>query len=297
MRRCLGFQLVIFMTAVNPMSTGIAQSLVESEEVPSFKVHSNLVELFVSVRRGNRFVAGLSEDDILVYDGGVLRELAFFRPEGFPLSIALVLDTSASMAAELWMLQAAAATFLESLRDGDEVTIFTFGGMVKQLTPLTTDRDLLTETILATFTDGGTPLYDALTRAITSLGDAAGRKAVVLFTDGEDTQSRTSLEGVVRMSGRAAIPIFAIGMGQATARGPTGKALERLSDRTGARCFFISDSREMGKAFAHVSENLRASYHAGFYTSRDLDGKWYPISVELRSERGAVLVREGYYAR
>jgi Ca-activated chloride channel homolog len=294
---CPGFKLVFFMIAVNSMPAGAAQPLVESGEVPSFRVHANLVELFVSVRRGDRFVAGLGEDDILVYDGGVLRELAFFRPEGFPLSIALVLDTSASMAGELRMLQAAAAAFLESLREGDEVAIFTFGGMVKQLTPLTTDRDLLMETILSTFTDGGTPLYDALTRAISSLGDAAGRKAVVLFTDGEDTRSRTSLEGVVRMSGRAAIPIFAIGMGQATARGPTGKALERLSDRTGARCFFIRDSKEMGKAFAQVSENLRASYYTGFYTSRDLDGKWHPISVELRSQRGDVLAREGYYAR
>jgi Ca-activated chloride channel family protein len=193
-------------------------------------------------------------------------------------------------------LQMAAVRFVESLKAEDEEIVLSFGGMVKELAPLAQDKKRLPEAINRTVAEGATLLYDGIVRGFYKLEAAKGRRAIVLITDGADTASLLSVESVVKMSGRLAVPIFVIGMGDALKERTLKNILEDMAERTGGKTFFIDKTQDMVKAFDEVSANLKASYRAGYYLSKPADRKWRKISVTLKSSKGEVITRQGYYA-
>lgn len=288
----------IFLS-VMPGQTAATQDGKDEKTDQESVVHlgANLVELFITVKDGDRFVNGLTRDDFQVYDNGVLQSPAFFDTQDVPISVALLLDNSGSMQSAIGTLQAGAVKFVESLNARDEVTVFSFGGFVKQLVPFTRDKARLTDVIKNTFADGQTPLYDAIARALSKLGAARGRRAIVLFTDGADTSSKLSPENIIRLSGRMAVPLFIIGSGDALKDSHLRRALDELAERTGGKAFFLKRTEDMAKAFADISEYLKSSYRTGYYLSRPPDGKWHAIFVRLTSKKGRVITRQGYYAK
>lgn len=130
----------LFILIVSAISYQLGALQNAKEDKFTIKVRTDLVELFLTVKDGNRFVRGLTRDDFSVYDDGQLQQLVFFDAEDFPLSAALLLDTSGSMQQAIGTLRVGAIKFVESLRDEDEVMIIGFGGMVKELVPFTRDK-------------------------------------------------------------------------------------------------------------------------------------------------------------
>jgi len=260
-------------------------------------VRTDLVELFLNVRNnGGWFIDGLEREDFIVYDDGEARELAFFESEEYPITVVMLLDTSGSMLDSMAYLQTAAAKFLTSLREDDKVALYSFGGMLKELSALTEDKSRLVDYIERIYADGGTPLYDAVVRGVRLLTKVNGRKAILLFTDGADTTSRLSYESVARRCGRSSVPIFTIGCGDAVENHAIRKLLDALSINSGGQSIYVDNTRELEKAFAKISDVLRTTYHAGYYTQRQPDGKWHDVSVELTSGRWIVYTRNGYFA-
>ena len=257
----------------------------------------DLVELFLNVRNnGGWFVDGLGKEDFIVHDDGDVRELAFFESEEYPVTVVLLLDTSGSMLESMVYLQTAAAKFLTSLRENDKVALYSFGGMLKELAPFTKEKLKLVEYIDHIYADGGTPLYDAVVRGVSLLTKVSGRKAILLFTDGADTTSRLSYESVARRCGRSSVPVFTIGCGDAVKNHAIRKLLDELSTNSGGQSIYVENTRVLEKAFARISDVLRTTYHAGYYTKRQPDGKWHDVSVALKSGRWNVFTRNGYYA-
>ncbi|MGW8180762.1 MAG: VWA domain-containing protein, partial [bacterium] len=195
--------------------SGFCQETPEKEAF-SIGVRADLVELFLNVRnRGGWFIDGLSKEDFIVYDEGDARELAFFEAEDYPVNVVMLLDTSGSMSNSVAYLQTAASKFLTSLREQDQVALYSFGGMLKELAPFTKEKLSLVDKIDRLYADGGTPLYDAVVRGVELLTKISGRKAILLFTDGADTTSRLSYESVARRCGRSSVPLFTVGCGTA----------------------------------------------------------------------------------
>ena len=120
--------------AETPYQSGPIWRSIKGNQGPKVKVirsSTNLVDIFVTVKEGNRFVNGLTLDSFEVYEDGVAQRVAFFEAEDSPVSVAILLDTSASMQKAIGILQTAAVKFVEGLTDKDEATVISFGGMIK----------------------------------------------------------------------------------------------------------------------------------------------------------------------
>lgn len=156
------------------------------------KVNTTLVTLPVSVMdRDGRYVPYLGKEDFRIWEDGVEQQVAFFASVEKPFSVVLMLDTSPSTQFRLEDIQDAAITFVNQLRPDDKVMVVSFNDEIKILSELTSDRSKLRRAIERAYTGDGTRLYDAVEMVIThQLARIAGRKAIVLFTDGVDTTSR-----------------------------------------------------------------------------------------------------------
>lgn len=162
------------------------------EEGEPIKLDATLVNvsLLISDRSG-RFIPRLSERDILIFEDGAKQEIAFFSNEEVPFNVALLLDVSPSVHNSQQEIQNAALEFVRQLRQQDRVMVVSFDRRVNFLTGFTNDRRLLESAIRSVSIGSGTSVYDAVFETVVRrLNQVEGRKALILFSDGEDTTSR-----------------------------------------------------------------------------------------------------------
>ncbi|HXG93189.1 MAG TPA: VWA domain-containing protein, partial [Blastocatellia bacterium] len=147
------------------------------------------IPLLVSDRSG-RYIPQLSKRDFIVYEDGVEQEIASFTSEEVPFNVVLLLDMSPSVQGSVEDIQDAALAFVRQLRSQDRVMVASFDRHVQYLTNFTSDRRVLESAIRSTYTGSGTSVYDAVYEAVDrKLRNVEGRKALILFSDGEDTTS------------------------------------------------------------------------------------------------------------
>ncbi len=173
----------------------------EVEAGDVIRVETTLVTLPVSVMdRDGKYIPNLRKEDFRLWEDGVEQQVAFFASVDKPFSVVLLLDTSASTRFRIEDIQDAAIAFVNQLRPDDRVMVISFDDDIRVLSDFTGDRGRLRDAIRRTRTGNGTRLYDAVDMVVNQqLNRIAGRKAVVLFTDGVDTTSRrASYAGTVR---------------------------------------------------------------------------------------------------
>ena len=201
----------------------------QSEEVDEgdvVRVDTQLVSVpAVVTNNSGRPLAGLREENFLVYENGQPQILSSFATTDVPFEIALLLDTSGSTRADVALIRQAASAFVAALRPGDRVAIVGFntarqgqavGAKVEVLTKLTDDRKVLSKAIENLGTSNGTPFYDALGRIATEVfrekpSEAMrGRRAVVALTDGVDSSSDSDFASVRATLLRASVASYFI---------------------------------------------------------------------------------------
>lgn len=170
----------------------IEESVENDDDVIS--IETNLVTLPVRVLdRNGRFVSGLKKEDFKVFEDKIEQEVAYFSNEQKPFTVALVLDMSYSSTFKIDEIQQAALQFVTELRPADKVMVLAFDEELHVLCEPTNERNIINSAIVRTRISTGTSLYEAVDFAINKkLNKIDGRKAIVLFTDGVDTTSRTS---------------------------------------------------------------------------------------------------------
>ena len=143
--------------------------------------------------RRSRFIGGLKQESFKVFEDDVEQEVAYFTNESQPFTVALVLDMSYSTTFKIGEIQSAAIAFIDQLRPEDRVLVISFDEQVHMLCEATSDRATIYRAIRNTKIATGTSLYEAVEMTINDrLRTVKGRKAMVLFTDGVDTTSRSS---------------------------------------------------------------------------------------------------------
>lgn len=164
----------------------------DSGEVIS--VDTKLVTIPVRILdRKNRFIGGLVKENFSIFEDNIQQEVAYFTNEAQPFTVALVLDMSYSTTFKIGDIQNAAIAFIDQLRPEDQVLVISFDEEVHMLCEATNDRKRIYSAIRSTKIATGTSLYEAVDLTMNSrLRSIKGRKAIVLFTDGVDTTSRTS---------------------------------------------------------------------------------------------------------
>ena len=167
------------------------------------------------VDRNGRFVPGLKREDFIVYEENQLQDVTHFSNERVPVSLGLVLDTSGSMVGEKLAsaLDAVDRFLTKLLSPEDEIFLYTFNNQPDLLHDWTTDRQRLTRSIRRINASGGTAMLDALAEAVPLAQTGQHRKrAVVLISDGNDTDSQTSLSEVKQMIRESEVMVYAIGI-------------------------------------------------------------------------------------
>jgi VWFA-related protein len=293
----------------------LAGGLVLAAPPPQIRVQVNLVNLFATVRDKHKaIVTGLKQDDFQVYEDGQLQEITNFSAESnLPITLGILLDTSGS---EYYMLSGekeAGSRFLgRVLRKGDLAMIMTFDTDVDLLADFTDDRGMLDRAInraqinapsggmiaqgpLPSSGSGGTNFYDAVYLAAhDKLSSEAGRKAIVVLTDAEDTGSKIQLGDAIEAAQRTDTVVHIL---LVAADGGDQSVARRLTDDTGGRMIIVRSERNLEQAFDQISEELRSQYTIGYTpTNKRHDGSYRKIRVEMKNKDYSVLTRRGYYA-
>ncbi len=279
------------------------------------RVQVNLVNLFATVRDKHKaIVTGLKQDDFQVYEDGQLQEITNFSAESdLPITLGILIDTSGS---EYYMLSGekeAGSRFLARvLRKGDLAMIMSFDTDVDLLADFTDDRAMLNRAInraqvnvpvggiiaqgpLPSSGTGGTNFYDAVYLAAhDKLSDEAGRKAIVVLTDAEDTGSKLRLEDAIEAAQRTDTVVHIL---LVAADGGDQTVAKRLTDETGGRMIVVRSEKNLEAAFDQISEELRSQYTIGYSpTNKKHDGSYRKVKVETKDKEYSVLTRRGYYA-
>jgi VWFA-related protein len=278
---------------------------------PTFEVGIEVINLNVSITDArNRYVTDLLEKNFAVFEDGVRQELTLFSHENLPISLALMMDCSASMDEKLKVAQDAAVGFVKTLTAQDLAQVVQFNDRRTVLQDFTSDQGLLENAIRRTEASGPTALHNALYVSLKELdkqksGRQLRRRAIVLLSDGEDTASLVSDDQVMELARKTEIAIYSIslrpGRSQDRNRLAFSQAthlLTTLSQETGGQVHFPNSLSELDLVYARVAEELRTQYTLGYVSSnKRRDGKWRRIVVRV-PERDDLQVRHkiGYYA-
>jgi VWFA-related protein len=166
------------------------------------RLNASLVQVPAIVTdRSGKFVTDLSRGDFSISEDGKRQDISLFATVKQPFSAVLVLDTSNSTEDRLKVIQNAAISFTGQLRPGDRMMVISFDNEVRQLTDFTDDPAELERAIRGTESGFGKLLYEAMSRALETLRDVDGRRAVILFSDGVDMRSiEATAEGTSRLA-------------------------------------------------------------------------------------------------
>jgi Ca-activated chloride channel homolog len=247
------------------------------------------------VTADGRFVKGLERNAFRLREDDRAVELSSFEPAGAPLELVLALDLSGSMKDALPDLRAAAKTFLAALGPQDHVTLLTFNDRITTAAARPAGADARTRALDGMHAGGSTALYDAIAQGLRLLDRQSGRRALVVFSDGEDQASRASLDQVRGALGESDATLFAVGLGRGTEVKALQRTLTDLAEASGGRAVFADDSRGLASPFAAILEDLSNQYVLGFAAKRD--GQYHGLVVDVPGQRVRIRARTGYQAQ
>ncbi|HTL03331.1 MAG TPA: VWA domain-containing protein [Vicinamibacterales bacterium] len=208
--------LALFVISGSSKLAGQRQGDGQKDDAFRFKSGVELINVTATVTdRNGRFVPGLRQEDFTIYEDNVRQEISHFSNERVPVSLGIVLDTSGSMAGEkIENALSAIDRFLTTLLDPtDEIFIYRFSNFPELLQDWTTDRRRLNRVVGRITAGGGTAMYDALAEAVPMAQTGQNRKkAIVLISDGNDTDSDTSLSSVKQLIRESEVMVYAIGI-------------------------------------------------------------------------------------
>ncbi len=265
----------------------------------NYQVSVNRVVLFATAQDSDRhFVLDLKKADFRLEEDDKPQEILEFYLEQRPVVLCLLLDSSGSMQGRMDKVHLAADKFVESLAAEDQALVIDFDEKVFLLQDFTRDVKLLKEAIDSTVAEGGTALYDALYAAFRKLKDFKGRKAIVILSDGEDTNSKFSYQRVLEAAKTNEVLIYSIGLGISILDVSSHSVLKELAEETGGRSFFPGKAEELEGVYQQIAEELRSQYYLTYSpTNEDWNGKWRKIRLSAqRSKDVEIRTRKGYYA-
>lgn len=294
--------LVFAVCALLPY-TGTAQD----HAPPAFSARSELVVLQVTVREKNgAYVEGLRSDAFSVVEDGQAQTVRLFSDADTPVTIGLLVDSSASMHASRSLVIKGAATFADTSHPSDELFALAFNEDVRPAldpgAPFTNDsaalRDALEHFVTAR---GRTALYDAISAGVDYLAHGSrDRKALIVLSDGGDNASHSTQSEAVRKAQASNAVIYTVALVDDLSRDANPRLLKELADSSGGVAFRPRDAREFAEALRDVAQAIRHTYAVAYTpTNAASDGGFRTVRVVVTGPRGQPLLvrtRAGYTA-
>jgi Ca-activated chloride channel homolog len=269
---------------------------------PTFRTGTRTVALYATVTDAQkRLVPDLTQGDFEIYDNDKPQTVDLFLNEVQPITVIVMLDTSASMTGNLKLLEQAAEQFLLRMLPKDKGMVGAFNDKIEFFpATFTSDRDRLIRALRELDFGNPTRLFDAIAASMDRLDQVDGRRVVLVFTDGEDTGSNTDSGEVLEQARREEVMIYAIGLrsdyfnGSRQVRSKPDSGLKRLAEETGGGYFELDKTSDLAPTFTRVAQELHSQYVLGF-TPALLDGKVHRISIKAKTGM-TVRARRSYLA-
>ena len=269
------------------------------------KVNVDLVNvLFTITDRTGHLVTGLKREDFAVEEDGRKQEITSFSREAeLPLTIGMLIDTSASVRRVFPAEKETAIHFLETvMKSGDLAFVIGFERIVTLVEDFSEDQRRLRAAIDSLTIGQGTSINDAVYLACKDLLDKeGGRKAIILISDGQDTTSKIRLSEALVAAYHSDAVIYSIsnrigGFFHVQGSGDP-ETLRQYSVESGGTVFFVGGRSDLTRVFEQIAEELRAQYSLGYTSSNTArDGKFRKIRVVTKDPTYQVKARTGYYA-
>lgn len=270
------------------------------------RVSTELVVLNLTVtNKAGQYVPGLRISDFKIYEDGreVSPELiSSFSAHESPFASVVLLDTSGSMEGRLSLGRSAAIRFLDNLRLEDVAAVYKFDSKVERVQEFSGGRDLA-PMAFGLRADGMTTLNDAIVDAAKALADRPEkRRAIVVLSDGMDTQSRATSDKALESALAVGASIYAVDM--SAIEGRSGNAsrqsamtLKNFAEKSGGRFVDTPGGPALRDAFASIADELGHQYTVAFRpVNRARDGKWRKLEVKLSRSDLTVRTRKAYRA-
>ena len=305
-------------TGPPPTSSAPAQQDLPGD-FQTLKLGTNLVNLYFSARDKNGFITDLKKEDCLVAEDKKPQDIRNFTQEkSLPLTIGILLDTSGSQTNVLPLEQTSGAEFLKDvLTPKDEAFLISFDINVDLLADYTNSQREIkraldkarintgagTGSITGNAEPKGTLLYDAVYLAAhDKLRQEAGRKVLILLTDGGDQGSQETLKTSIEAAQKANAIIYVILIADRQAYAQMGmiytgsRDMEQLATQTGGRVINVGNSdKKLRQAFDQIQDELRTQYLLSYAPKNtEFDGKFRNINLDCGSLK--IQTRKGYYA-
>ncbi len=290
---------LVRVVAVLPSSGRLATS-VRTSEVPGYTdsggVDVVLVPFVVTDDHG-RFVKGLQQSAIRLFEDDAPQKLTYFESEEVPLEIVVAIDISGSMQSVMSQVKDVLKRFLATFKENDRLTLVGFNHQVYVLQQRTADRGRLAASVDSLTPAGGTALYDAVLKSLDLFGSEVHRRAVLVFTDGDDQGSLAGLDPVQRRLRASDAVAYFITLDSGS-RTPEGRrAVGTLADMSGGKAFSIDRIGQLEGALATVREELQNQYLVGYTPVKlERDGLFRRIRIAPPDPDQKVRARQGYRA-
>lgn len=274
----------------------------QAPEQPLFKSSVRTVPILATVLDANgRIVPDLQREDFTVLEDGKPVDITLFSNESQPFTAVVMLDQSASMTANLDLLNKAAEQFVIRLLPVDRARVGAFSDKIQMSDAFTNNRDSLISDLKDLQFGNPTRLNDAIAASLDALEGIDGRRVVLVFTDGEDTASKTGFRTVLERARNEEVMVYSIGLeseffnGVRVQRSRPSRDLRKISDETGGGYFELKKTDELSPTFTRVATELRSQYLLGF-TPSVLDGKPHRLEVRLKRPGLNARARRSYVA-
>ena len=297
----------VFLVSAHAQKPAPPAAQTEPDEQTRIVLDVTRVNILFSVTdKKGRFVTDLGKNDFEIVENKKQQTIQQFTAESdLPLRIAVLVDTSNSIRDQFRFEQQAAIRFIQSVvrpRD-DKLMLVSFDTAAEMVTDLTDDVHKLEEGVKSMRPGGGTAFYDAIyfaakEKLMMDQPRDKFRRAMVVISDGEDTESRMSRDQALEMAQKADVVIYAISTNIKRDDSDGDKVLRYLSEETGGQAFFPFKIEDLDQSFENIANELRHQYNI-FYRPEPLkaDGLYHPVTVRAKGRKDLVVrARKGYYA-
>ena len=285
----------------------VGNVLAQDDDEP-IKIESSIVVLNATITDAKgKFVNNLKQNQFQIFEDGKEQKIESFQAEQVPFAAVILIDSSGSMTVRdsnlvferVRVARAAAISFLDYLRPDDLVAIYRFDSKVEQVQDFSSNRDA-PESIFDMKADGMTALNDAIYKASEELAKRSEkRKAIIVLSDGGDTNSRYSAEKALKRAIAASATIYTVDIStiEERTRYQNTSILKNFADKSGGRFVSAQNGQALRETFKNLAEELRSQYTITYQpTNSAKDGKWRSIEMKTNKTDLTVRTRKGYNA-
>jgi Ca-activated chloride channel family protein len=279
-----------------------------------FKAEVDQVVLYASVYDAESvLVSDLKKEEFSVYENKVMQQITFFGLEDVPSSIGIVMDKSGSMRGKVDMVNQATDLFLDLTNPENELFLVSFDDEVELEEGFTRDAEDIRDGLFNLIVSGGTALYDAIFLAVDQAREGSEpKKAVVVFTDGQDKDSYYAHEELLDKVRESDVQVYIVAFLDKdlddeggffgvfkSQREKVVKILTTTADYTGGKAFFPEAIDDLNEIFKTIAYELRNQYRLAYVSNNPArDGKWREVQVEVLDARARglrVRSKKGYF--